>query len=121
MNNENCPQTFSDCLGPESKIFILMALNKNLEKLMRKKTKLYKYAKQNGDWTKYKMIQKVCRKEFRDAENNYINSTINKGLEENNSKPFWRYIKSKKNDNVGVAPLKEKGKLIVPPQNSDTS
>ena len=87
-------------------------LNKNLEKLMRKKTKLYKYAKQNGDWTKYKIIQKVCRKEFRDAENNYINSTINKGLEENNSKPFWRYIKSQKNDNVGVAPLNEKGKLI---------
>ena len=25
MNNENFPHAFSDCLGPESKIFILMA------------------------------------------------------------------------------------------------
>jgi len=27
MNNENFPHAFSDCLGPESKIFILMALS----------------------------------------------------------------------------------------------
>ena len=36
---------------------------------------------------------------------------INKGLEENNNKPFWRYIKRKKTDNTGVSPLKQDGVL----------
>ena len=33
------------------------------------------------------------------------------GLSENNTKPFWRYIKAKKTDNLGVSPLLSKGKL----------
>ena len=34
------------------------------------------------------------------------------GLQNNNSKPFWKYIKSKKHDSIGVAPLKDHGKLF---------
>ena len=52
------------------------------------------------------------QKSFQTAENQFINDTINKGLEENNTKPFWRYVKSKKSDNIGISPLKENGKLI---------
>ena len=37
--------------------------------------------------------------------------TINEGLAENNPKPFWKYIKSRKSDNIRVAPLKVKGTL----------
>jgi hypothetical protein len=33
-------------------------------------------------------------------------------LKNNNSKPFWKYVKSSKQDNIIVAPLKEKGKLV---------
>ena len=33
-------------------------------------------------------------------------------MNENNSKPFWNFIKSKKKDNVGVSPLKENGQLF---------
>jgi hypothetical protein len=33
-------------------------------------------------------------------------------MENNNSKPSWKYVKSRKQDNIGVAPLKEKGKLV---------
>ena len=33
-------------------------------------------------------------------------------MEKNNSKPFWKYVKSRKQDNIGVAPLKNKGHLI---------
>ena len=42
---------------------------------------------------------------------NNINNAITEGMENNNSKPFWKYVKSRKQDNIGVAPLKEKGKL----------
>ena len=86
--------------------------NKELKRLVRTKTKLYKKAKTSGNWTKYKEHQKICKRAFQTAENNFVNNTINKGLEEKNSKPFWRYIKSKKSDNIGVSPLKDKGKLV---------
>ena len=84
--------------------------------MLRKKTKLFKKAKSTGNWKEYKEHQKHCRKEFRKAENDYINNTINEGLAENNTKPFWRYIKSRKCDNVGVSPLKEKGQLQSDPK-----
>ena len=67
--------------------------NKNLERLVKKKSKLHKKAKASGDWDSYKQHQKFCKKEFQKAENDYVNQIINKGLEENNSKPFWKYIK----------------------------
>ena len=41
---------------------------------------------------------------MRKAEWEYINNTITQGLQTNNSKPFWKYIKSRKQDNIGVAP-----------------
>jgi len=34
------------------------------------------------------------------------------GLENNNPKPFWKYIKSRKQDNIGVAPLKTNEQLV---------
>ena len=42
----------------------------------------------------------------------YVNKTTQEGFENNNSKPFWRYIKSKRQDNIGTAPLKRKGSLF---------
>lgn len=41
---------------------------------------------------------------------------INEGLRNNNTKPFWNYAKSKREDNIGIAPLKSKGKLVSNPK-----
>ena len=41
-----------------------------------------------------------------------MNSKIKEGLANNSTKPFWRYIKSKRQDNVDVSPLKDHGKLV---------
>ena len=49
---------------------------------------------------------------MRTAEWEYINNTITQGLQTNNSKPFWKYIKSRKQDNIGVAPLKKNVSLV---------
>ena len=54
----------------------------------------------------------MCKREFKKAETDYVNKTIQEGFENNNSKPFWRYIKSKRQDNIGTAPLKRKGSLF---------
>ena len=91
-------------------------MNKNITRLIKKKCKLYKAAKQSGEWGEYNEHQKHCRKTIRKAEHDYVNKTINEGLAENNSKPFWKYIKSKKCDSVGVAPLKVNGKLESEPK-----
>ena len=48
-------------------------------------------------------IEKTCRS-MRKAEWEYINNIITQGLQTNNSKPFRKYIKSRKQDNIGVAP-----------------
>jgi hypothetical protein len=34
------------------------------------------------------------------------------GLQNNNSKPFWKYVKSRKQDNIGVSSLKSNGQLV---------
>ena len=48
---------------------------------------------------------------LRRAEWQFINGKILQGLEQKDNKPFWRYIKARKQDNTGVAPLKDKGQL----------
>ena len=34
------------------------------------------------------------------------------GLQNNHSKPFWKYVKFRKQDNIGVSPLKSNGQLV---------
>lgn len=82
-------------------------INRTIRKLLRKKKRLYKQAKKSGNWKNYKDHQKDCRREMRKAEWDFVNSTILDGLKEKNSKPFWRYVKSRRKDNIGVAPLKK--------------
>ncbi|CAG2196522.1 unnamed protein product [Mytilus edulis] len=83
-----------------------------IRKMFKKKSRLYQQAKRTKNWSNYRHFQKEIKSQIRKAEWSYINDTILKGLESNNTKPFWKYIKSRKNDNIGVAPLKNKGKLI---------
>ena len=36
---------------------------------------------------------------------------MSQAFEENNTRPFWKYVKSQRQDNLGVLPLKKDGKL----------
>ena len=74
--------------------------------MFKKKTRLYHQAKKTNKWTNYRHFQKECKSQVRKAEWNQINDTIIEGHQNNNSKPFWKYIKSRKQDNIGVSPLK---------------
>ena len=80
--------------------------------MLRKKHGLYNQAKKSKKWANYRHYQKECKRQIRKAEWDYINTSILEGMEKNNSKPFWKYVKSRKQDNIGVAPLKDKGHLI---------
>ena len=51
-------------------------------------------------------IKKSVTKEIRQTKTRYINEHVVGGLEKGNSKPFFKYIKSLKNESIGLAPLK---------------
>ena len=86
--------------------------NHKIRKMLRKKQGLYNQAKKSKKLANYRHYKKECKLQIRKAEWDYINTSILEGMEKNNSKPFWKYVKSRKQDNIGVAPLKDKGHLI---------
>jgi hypothetical protein len=87
-------------------------LDRNLRRMLRRKGRLYTQARKTGKWNNYRHIQRECKRAFRKAEWTYVNEVIQEGLANNNSKPFWRYVKSRKRDNIGVSPLKSNGQLL---------
>nr|XP_054748767.1 uncharacterized protein LOC129254333 [Lytechinus pictus] len=91
----------------------------SLKRMVKRKARLYKKAEdprrtsnKAEDWEKYKRFQRTCKKAFKKAEEEHVTSSIVQGLEENNPKPFWRYIASKRQDRTGLPPLKNAGNLI---------
>ena len=85
-------------------------MTRTLKRMFRKKQRLYK---KTHKWSNYYFFQKECKMAYKAAEDTYIHEQIHKSLSQHNTKPFWRYIKSKKQDNVGVSPLLKDGKLEV--------
>jgi hypothetical protein len=78
--------------------------------MLKKKQSLYNQAKRTKKWSTYRFFQKECRKQIRKEEWNYINNAITERMKNNNSNSSWKYVKSRKQNNIGVALLKEKGK-----------
>ena len=62
--------------------------NRKLKRMCRRKARLYKHAKKSKQWMEFKQYQKLSKKEFKQAETDYINKTIQDGLDNNNCKPF---------------------------------
>ena len=74
-----------------------------------KKHKLIQLAKKTcipSDRTKYKQHKCITQKLVRQAHWNYVNAILNKSLEHGNNKPFWKYIKARRNYNIRVAAIK---------------
>ena len=87
-------------------------INTKLKRMIKKKQRLYnkaKKSKKNKEWENYNTHKKETGKALRSARWNYINKILLIGLNENNTKPFWKYIKSTKQENIGVAPLQKDG------------
>ena len=91
-------------------------INRPLLRLLRRKKRYFRRAKATNNWNAYKKLQKHCKNVIRQAEWKHVNQTILNGMKENNTKPFWNFVKSKKKDNVGVSPLKVNGELFSEPK-----
>ena len=87
--------------------------NGKIRNLSRKKKKYFKKAQRTKcahDQTKYRDIKKLAQSEGRKAYYEYINSMLDENNQnEVNLKKFWSFIKSKKKENSGVAPLMKNG------------
>ena len=86
--------------------------NKSLRKAIRKKARLYNRAKTSKRpdlWAKYKLQKQDTQWNLRRARWSFINDKLLISVETQNSKPFWRYLKSQ--DRCGVSPLLHDGQL----------
>ena len=87
-------------------------LNRDLKILLRKRRKAHSKAKRTNhvhDWETYRNLSHQVNIKFKEN----FNSFITKSLGEENSKPFWKYIKSKR-QTTSIPPLRhESGELIT--------
>ena len=86
------------------------------KKLIRKKGRRFKKAKKYGmdkDRARYLDIEQMVKRQLRDAERVYVNGILQNGLESGNNKPFWKYVKSQKQETVGISALKSNGNMIT--------
>ena len=63
----------------------------------------------------YKEAQKTFQAELKESHWLYMNNILCTSLKEGNSKPFYKDVRRKREDQVGVSPLKEDGVLHTSP------
>ena len=91
-----------------------MYINYRLKIYMRlliKEFTLAKTSKIPDLWAKYKLQKRGTQRNLRRARWSFINDKLLTSLETKNSKPFWCYIKSQRQDRCGVSPLLHDGQL----------
>ena len=85
------------------------------KRLCRRKKRVYNRAKGTNrleDWQKFKLLTCKSRKACKIAYNNYVEKCVNPG-ENSNPKKLFTFIKSRKCENDGVAPLRDKGQIHI--------
>ena len=89
-------------------------MNSSIKRMIRKKQKLYNRARKSNsqaDWKKFKDLRKATKKRLTLAHDKYLLDLLKTDdMDFETRKPtmtkrFWTYIRSKRQDNVGVAPL----------------
>ena len=88
--------------------FTLPWVTQDIRRQIRKKQRCYNKAKKSGtcnDKDAFRKLRRqtdrVIRKEYR----HYVSKVIGGSLETDNTKPFWKFIKAKKQQSFGISPL----------------
>ena len=89
-------------------------MNSSIKRMIRKKQKLYNRVRKSNshvDWKKFKDLRKATKKRLTPAHDKYLLDLLKTDdMDFETRKPtmtkrFWTYIRSKRQGNVGVAPL----------------
>ena len=89
-------------------------LTTDLKRQCNKKHRLYNRARKThkpSHWASYHELAQATKKALRSAHWRHVNKILDSAELERNSKPFWKYIRSQRQDSSGVAALKHNGKL----------
>ena len=89
-------------------------LTGSLRRMCKKKRRLYVRARKShrkSHWEHYKAFKKDTLKALRRQRWSYINDLLQVGLDKGDSRPLWGYLRSQRQDNMGVSPLKDGGIL----------
>ena len=93
-------------------------MTKEIKRMIRKKKRMYKQALKHGDnsqqSTAFKEYRKVVRNKIHASYHNYLNTLLDPE-EDTTSKNFWKYIKARKQDTMGIGTLKANGKIAETP------
>ncbi|XP_071153782.1 uncharacterized protein [Mytilus edulis] len=95
-------------------------INREIKTMIRKKQRVYNKAKRTNNEKhreEFKLLRKTVKTKLEEAHQNYISKLLEVDEEGERKTPvvgkkFWQYVKSKKRDSCGVAPLISNGKLM---------
>ena len=91
-------------------------LSPSLKRMVKKKGRLYKKAKKKRSRrSHYLEFERSTKRALKQAHWQHVNGILTSGLEEGDSKPFWGYIKSMRQDSQGISPLKSGAHLLTDP------
>ena len=62
---------------------------------------------------RYLDIEQMVKRELRDADSVYVNGILQNVLESGNNKPFWKYVKSQKQETFYISALKSNSNVIT--------
>ena len=83
--------------------------------MMRRKQRAHRKAKKSGhskEGERFKRLQSEVQRSTRNAHGRYMADVVSNDLKEN-TKRFWSFIKSKRQESTGVAPLINKRTTYV--------
>ena len=69
-----------------------------------------KFYHREKDWTEHKVLQKQVSEMLKFQHRSYITNIISSA---NDKKPFWQYIKTKKQENVDINTLKSADRKAI--------
>ena len=96
-------------------VTVNLGLIREYKKHVRRKKRLYNKARRTGlevDWFRFKDAAARSRKTCKKAYNNFISSSVASN-NKSDSKRFFSFIKSKRNENVGISPLRENSTMKI--------
>lgn len=90
-------------------------VNNSIKRDINKKKRLYNRAKKYGStsrWSKFKKYRREIDRKIRRAHKSYLRDVIGASLKSENTKPFWNFVKSKKQNVSGISPLHINDRII---------
>ena len=98
-------------------------LTRDLKRQCNKKHHLYNRARKThkaSHWASYHELAHATKKALRSAHWRHVNKILDSAELERNSKPFWKYIRSQRQDSSGVAALKHNAVFKIRSETSQT-